>query len=336
MASDHVNIDIGLIGLGSWAKSAFVPALQEHAGVNIRAVAARTQATRDAARDLFGPDIRLYDDYSELVEHDPVEAVMIGLPRSNTVDSAAAAVRAGKHVFVEPPLGYGLDSGLLLEQAVQGGKVFHVDLELRYLPIVAALEEIVIGGGLGRLLQVRVELENDWGRRRVAEAEAQDSIGVGLGTWYIDLLDLFAEQVPHRLDVFAGYPTRSDQMEIGTVSIEYPGGLLGEWAFNLRSGKDLELRLKIVGAEGEASADLMSGSYRYRTRQTGWKSGTADCSRPIRGFVGMKESVSAFLGAVTGEGETRSGPAMYSRLHATLGALRRSEAGKASVRLDED
>ena len=332
-SATEAPLRIGLVGLGSWARRSYLPVLQERQDVSVNAVAARTEATRELARSLVGPDVQLYADYAELLANAQIDAVMIGLPFSLTVPAATAAVQARVHVFVEPPFRDDEEAGRLLELAAGSNKVFHADVELRYLPVVTAVAKLASRGQLGDLLRVRVELGNDWSSREAWEP-AHSSMVFGLGTWYIDLLDAILVADPVRADVFGSYPRLPSVMEVGTASLKYPSGAVGEYAFNLRNGRGLELSLQLIGTTGEAEADLIDGTYRYRATGGDWTTGTADCSRPMHGFVGMRESVSAFIAATQGGSETRSGPTMYRRLQRTLSALRRSEHAGDSIGLD--
>jgi len=325
-------IGIGLIGLGSWARKAYVPILQEQPDVDVMAVAARSAATFQVAGNIFGPTIELYSDYASLLECADIDAVMIGLPPSLTAQATVAALKADKHIWIEPPIVDADDINGVLELAGISKKVFHVDLELRYLPVVSAIRDIVSSGNIGRLLLVRVELANDWARVEV-EPEQERNV-FGLGTWYIDLLDAFVGRKPQRVDVFASYPRYPNLMESGTFTLQYPDAVVGEWSVNLRDGKEWELHMKLVGTEGEVEANLMDGTYCYRAAEGYWRSGTADCSRPEYGFVGMRESVLAFVAAMQGERNTCSGPKVYRRLCRSLEALRQAEQQKRSITLD--
>ena len=325
-------IRIGLIGLGSWARRAYVPILQEQSNVNVLAVAARSTATLGLARDIFGPTTELYSDYASLLARADIDAVMIGLPPSLTAQATIAALEADKHLWVEPPIEGADDTNGVLELAGKSERVFHVDLELRYLPVVSAIRGIVSSGNLGQLLFVRVELAINWARVKAEPEQKRDVLG--LGTWYIDLLDAFVGREPQRVDVFASYPRYPSLMELGMFTLQYPDAVIGEWSVNLRGGEKWELRVRLVGTEGEAEANLMDGTYRYRTAEGFSQSGTADCSRPEYGFVGMRESVLAFLAAIRSEGDTWSGPKPYTRLCRSLGALRQAEQQKRSITPD--
>ena len=89
------TLKVGLAGLGEWARNAYVPILQElcAAGqVEITAVSARSEATRQVARELLGPDVQLYADYSELLQDTTVEAVFLALPNALHSQAIEAAL----------------------------------------------------------------------------------------------------------------------------------------------------------------------------------------------------------------------------------------------------
>ena len=304
-------IDVGLIGYGGWAREAYVPAALDDPDVKVSAVAARTDETLAAARKELGDDVELFKDYRELLERPEIDTVMIGAPRPVNAQMGIAAIEAGKHIWIEPPFADGKDAEELLERAAGYNKVFHADIELRYLPAVAAIGELTAPGPLGALRSARVELTNDWGNSPENDRHMGAAVG-GLSTWYVDLIDALFEQEPESIEVKG-----EEQMKSGSALLSYDGGRTGELAFDL-NGSSWELWLKIEGAMGTAEANLMDGEYRYAVGGGSWISGMADCERPEYGFVGMRESVAAFFAAVRGESETRSGPATYQRLHRVL------------------
>ena len=77
----------------------------------------------------------------------------------------------------------------MLALAADSRGVFHVDLELRYVPVTAAVKSLVSAGAIGPPLLVRVMLECDWGRQWATG----ESVG-GLSTWYIDAIDALIEE----------------------------------------------------------------------------------------------------------------------------------------------
>ena len=91
----------GFIGAGGIAKRALYPAISKSNVGEIYAV-----ASRDKTKALtISPNGIVYTSYDELLADPKVEAVYISLPNSLHLPLAIKAMRAGKHVLCEKPLG---------------------------------------------------------------------------------------------------------------------------------------------------------------------------------------------------------------------------------------
>ena len=86
------KLRIGLVGLGNWAKSVYLPILLKREDVDIVAVSARTTETLDSAKNLISNEVKLYADYKDLLGKTDIDAVLIGLPK----DVTATAARRGR------------------------------------------------------------------------------------------------------------------------------------------------------------------------------------------------------------------------------------------------
>lgn len=102
---DSRLVRVGLVGPGSFVRATHLPNLRADGAAPVVAVAARrgTVAT-DVARAVGG-DAEALTDWHGVVEHPDVDLVLIGTRHDSHAEIAAAALRAGKAVFVEKPLG---------------------------------------------------------------------------------------------------------------------------------------------------------------------------------------------------------------------------------------
>ena len=321
------RLQIGLMGLGSWSTQVYVPLLLERQDVVVQAFAARTEATRVRARDTFGPEIELYSDYADLLDRSSVETVMICFPPPLVTKATIAALEAGKHVWAEPPFEEGAESDRLLDLAGRSDRVFHPDLELRYLPVVGSLRDLASSGRLGAIRRILVDL------KMPSEATDVSSYIFAFGPWYIDVVEAIAQDDAERIAVTGDDAVRGAPIRKGTATVHYKGGATGRWTYDFGPGPGLSINVTVAGSEGEAVANLSDGTYRHRRTDGEWQSATADCSRPVHGFVGMRECLSAFLSAVRGGGDAPSGARRYRRLQTILTALQRTERQMISERI---
>lgn len=303
--------NIGLVGYGGWARKSYVPALFYDTATDIMAVAARTDETLAAARRDLGDGVGLFKDYRELLDHPGIDAVMIGTPLPINTHIGIASLKAGKHVWIEPPFANVKESEELFEFAMRSDKIFHTNLELRYLPVIDAIHELMNPGPLGQLRSARIELKNNWANTKVFDRHIGTAVA-GLSTWYLDIIDAFFNDLPSSID-FRG----DDQMKTWSAILKYPGDKKGQLAFDL-TGSDWQTQLKVECESGKAEANLIEGTYGYSIGNGNMVLGKADCIRPKCGFEGVQESVNKFLSAVRGTSETQSGPVTYQRLHKVL------------------
>jgi predicted dehydrogenase/threonine dehydrogenase-like Zn-dependent dehydrogenase len=104
-SGDRQTVRVGLVGPGSFVRATHLPNLRADGAAPVVAVAARrgTVAT-DVARAVGG-EAQAFTDWHRVVEHPDVDLVLIGTRHDSHAEIAAAALRAGKAVFVEKPLG---------------------------------------------------------------------------------------------------------------------------------------------------------------------------------------------------------------------------------------
>ena len=142
----------GFIGAGGIAKRALFPAISKSNVGEIYAV-----ASRDKTKALtISPNGIVYTSYDELLADPKVEAVYISLPNSLHLPLAIKAMRAGKHVLCEKPLGM---NAAEVEEAIavskETGRIFVEASWNRWHPRSQRIREIVASGELGKITHIR-------------------------------------------------------------------------------------------------------------------------------------------------------------------------------------
>ena len=327
-------VKLGLIGLGEWPRQAYVPVLKQLDTVRVCAVAARTSATREYAREQFGRQTAVYGDYRDLLRDENVEAVTLALPNELHNEAIEAALNSGKHVFYEPPIGH--TEGELrrtLSAIAASARVIQADLELRYLPVIDAVRRLVACGTIGDVLMAKIRLWCNWGYGGGDWSQNPEKEGFfpWLGCWYLDVLDCVFEAPPLRAGVAGGHAANGHLMDHGWATLEYPNGRIGQFEFNLVAVAGLDIRLAILGTQGELEADLSSGHCRWRAADAAWQEACHPASQPAHGFEGMRECLVDFLDAVGSNRPPRADVEVARRVHAAMLACARAEAEKTSV-----
>ena len=156
------EIGIGMVGLG-WMGQVHTRAyrrLLDHYPASaleprlIIAADAVEERARDSAERLgYGS---WTTDWREVVEHPEVEAVSITAPNYLHREVAVAAVRAGKHIWLEKPCGRVPAETYEIGKAVEeAGVKSMIGLMYRHVPVVEYAKELIAAGELGEITHYR-------------------------------------------------------------------------------------------------------------------------------------------------------------------------------------
>lgn len=165
-----VRLGIGVIGCGSIALSAHLPALTRLSSVAriVHLCDIRGDVAERAARAFGVP--RWSSNYQDLLADPETEAVIITTPEFLHAEQTIAAVRAGKHVLCEKPVAATLaEADAMIAAAATAGVHFMVAHSRRFTARYRAVREILDSGALGTPVIIR---ENE--RRPRAQFSALD------------------------------------------------------------------------------------------------------------------------------------------------------------------
>src|SRR4051812_37821769 len=95
-------INIGIVGYGYWGPN-LVRNFMETPGAEVVAVADLDTAKLAVVKRRF-PAVDITTEYRDLLANPRIDAIAIATPVSTHFDIALAALRAGKHVWLEKPM----------------------------------------------------------------------------------------------------------------------------------------------------------------------------------------------------------------------------------------
>jgi predicted dehydrogenase len=153
-------MNIGVIGYGYWGPN-LVRNFSETASGTVAAVA--DLDTRKLAQlNKRYPAVRTSTDFQDVLRDPAIDAVAIATPVSTHFELGMAALKAGKHVWLEKPMTEtSLQARKLVDEARRREKVLFVDHTFVYTGAVRKMAEIIRSGDLGRVYyydSVRVNL----------------------------------------------------------------------------------------------------------------------------------------------------------------------------------
>jgi predicted dehydrogenase len=153
-------IGVGLVGYGYWGPN-LARNFHEAPTGSLKAVC-DLQPHRLKGLDRKFPSAHLTSNYEEMLSRTDIDAVIIATPTASHFPLALAALKAGKHVWIEKPIcSTSQQAKILIEEADKRGLVLHVDHTFVYTGAVKFMKAQITNGSIGSLLyydSVRVNL----------------------------------------------------------------------------------------------------------------------------------------------------------------------------------
>jgi predicted dehydrogenase len=157
--SDRHPVGVGVIGLsakGGWAARSHVPALRHVGSVHLVACSASSADTARAAAQEHGV-ARAHANARSLVRDPDIDVVLVAVKVPDHREVVLDALRAGKHVYCEWPLGVSAaEADALLQEAEVAGRLTFIGLQARSSPAVAMARQLIRNGGIGEVLDTVV------------------------------------------------------------------------------------------------------------------------------------------------------------------------------------
>ncbi|HSI59542.1 MAG TPA: Gfo/Idh/MocA family oxidoreductase [Ideonella sp.] len=153
-------IRIGIIGYGYWGPN-LVRNFAETPGLTVAAVADLDGRQLELVQRRF-PAVKTTTDFRELLGDPSIDAIAVATPVSTHFELGMAALRAGKHLWMEKPMTETLaQARQLVDEAERRNLTLIVDHTFIYTGAVAKMHELIQRDELGRIYyydSIRVNL----------------------------------------------------------------------------------------------------------------------------------------------------------------------------------
>jgi predicted dehydrogenase len=279
---------IAVVGCGSWANEAHLPALAANPDAEIVALVETREAALDAAARKFGVE-HGYPEMEVMLAESKPEGVVIAVPHVHHFAAARAALESGAHVLLEKPMVLDPNHGReLMALARRQGRELIIGYPWHYNPQSRTLRAALSAGRIGRLEFIAClfgstvrELYRGRGSAYdayVGYAGPQDDTysdpalaGGGQGqtqlTHSAALLFWLTGLRPVRVSAF----TESFELAVDlcdAVSVRFEGGEIGVVGStgSMPVGHPDALEYRLFGTEGYVCFDVMQGRLAIRGR----------------------------------------------------------------------
>ncbi|QDU75400.1 1,5-anhydro-D-fructose reductase [Bremerella volcania] len=154
------GLRFGLIGFGAWGKH-HANAIRQTAGVELAAIAARSEASAAAAKDAY-PDAVVFTDYRQMLETVDLDLVDVVVPSHLHHEIGMAVLAAGCHLLLEKPMGTSLaQCDDLLRLAQEKNLHLAIGHEFRLSSLWGKVKSLIDDGYVGTPQYALVELSRN-------------------------------------------------------------------------------------------------------------------------------------------------------------------------------
>jgi len=248
---------IGFIGCGEVGAEKHLPAVREVRELEVAGVADVDPERLRSVEARYG--IRaLHRDAASLLADREIDAVAVCLPPLSQVEAALAVLEAGKHLWVEAPVGLSLpDCDRLIARAGTAGRQVTVGLHMRWHRLVRQAKALVDRGDLGPIQTIRAIWNSPRADDTLPEWRRHRALGGGaLVEVATDHFDLWRHLLGAEIEeLYASAVDGRWEDEAAVVSGRMSNGVLVSAVFSERANHDLEL--EICGKAGRLKVSLI-------------------------------------------------------------------------------
>src|SRR5690349_5822054 len=233
-------INLGIIGYGYWGPN-LVRSFAETPGAAVYAVADLDDRKLELVQRRY-PAVKVTSNFLDLLKEPRIHAIAIATPVSTHFELAMAALKAGKHVWVEKPMTESfLQAQKITDEAMRRNLTVMVDHTFVYTGAIRKMKELIEAGELGKPLYY-------------------DSIRVNLGLFQRDV-NVVSDLAAHDFSIldylFGEHPVAVSASGVshfpGThenlayVTLFYPSGMIGHANVNWLA--PVKIRQILVGGD---------------------------------------------------------------------------------------
>lgn len=256
-AGRRSQLGVALVGAGNLARWVHLPNLRKIPDAKLRAVYSASGVRGKSYALRFGADY-CCSEYEEILKDPEIGVVMILSRHQHHCAQALAALRAGKHVFLEKPMALTKEECRLICGAVQEtGQQLTVGFNRRFAPFYVELKRQLAQRPDPAVLNCRVNSPGISGSYWAADPAIGGAI-LGEACHFVDLMYWLLEAEPSYVSAFSLPTGRKEPIGENNLvaSFRYADGSIGNLTYctvgsKASSGERLEAFTQGLGAMSE-------------------------------------------------------------------------------------
>ncbi|MBO0763750.1 MAG: Gfo/Idh/MocA family oxidoreductase [Hyphomicrobiaceae bacterium] len=262
---------VAALGMGWWS-DVLAEAIGRSERLEIVACFTRSAEKRSAFANKYGCHAAAR--YEDILNDPTIEAIINTTPNSVHLETTQAAVRAGKHVFLEKPLANTVREGQAIADACRkAGVVLAIGYQRRRENHFRWIKAEIDAGRFGKLVQAECNISRDRLGRfdpsswRYTAAGMPGGVMLQIGIHYVDVLEFLMGPVERVSARLANLVLPGDNPDVANMILEHDSGALSNVTASYASASEFYM-MNIYGKEASAYYDLFSGLRHLRRGET--------------------------------------------------------------------
>ncbi len=257
---NQARLRVGIVGCG-YQGGIFARTLLETDTWQVAACADPDQDAAAAVARLAGSP-PVYDSAHSMLQHADLDAVIVATSHDALYECSLAAIRAGKHVLDEKPIGMDEKEAAQLEEAAERADIcFMSGYSFRYIAAWQKVRDLIQAGAIGEIHTIAGNigtgpLSEGW----IAKTETGGGPLLYLGSHLVDQMLWYLGDDAMQVSAHIRYrpDTRAD--ETTTFQIQFAKGAVGQGVVS-QAGVRFTNNVDIFGRQGCIS--LRGGAFNY-------------------------------------------------------------------------
>jgi predicted dehydrogenase len=274
------TVRIGVAGLGYWGPNL----ARNFASIDGCELAWCCDPDRTATARIAAsfPETRQAEDLQELLDDPDLDAVVLATPVPTHAALAARVLAAGKHCFVEKPLGLSVaEAQVAVAAAQESGRLLMVGHLLEYHPAVRTLKELADAGELGdRIYYI-------YGNRvNLGQLRADENALWSLGAHDVSVVLYLVGEEPFEAVAHGESYVRPGVEDVVFCFLRFPSGVSAHLHLSWLDPHK-ERRFTVVGSTRMATFDDMAREGKVTVYDKGFDQDARSYGEYITRFGGM-------------------------------------------------
>ena len=237
----RIPVRVAVVGLGYWGPN-LVRALFELPDAEVAAACDLERNRLDILRRRY-PGIATTSRFEDLLEDRTIEAIAIATPISTHYELASRALRAGKHVFVEKPLGSSSAEALeLIALAERHDRLLMPGHTFLYSPPVNVVRDLIAQDALGSIYFISMSRVN------LGIHQSDVSVTWDLGPHDFSILRYWLGELPTHVTALGRGCILPETADVAFINLEFGSGAIAHVELSWLAPSKLR-RTTIVGSQ---------------------------------------------------------------------------------------